>query len=365
MVDQSVECLIVTEPLSYFYFTGHKSASASNKRPTILILPLESDPVQISWETERMWLQIDKTDFLTWISDVRSYPDIPFSKESPVDWGIKSVLEEKGVSEARVAIELGDNTFLRLPVNDFEKLKRDLPKAKFIDSGPITWSCRMIKSDWEIQMMENACEIGGKAWSKCISELGEGMTQNEIMSSLREYCEEGGGDYKSTYGFAKGATGSSGSFRKGDVLYLDGGCTYSQYMMDITRRVVFGPPNERQAYEHRVAWDTFQRMVDAIKPGVKVCELFNIAQIELKKAGVRSYSDHPAKRIGHGIGLESEPPSVNGVDETPLEENMVLTPEPKFFSVDGLVQSEQQVVVTKNGYRIISPQPDSRLFVVE
>ena len=56
---------------------------------------------------------------------------------------------------------------------------------------------------------------------------------------------------------------------------------------------------------------------------------------------------------------------MSAVDETLLAEGMVLTPEPKLESVDGLVNPEEQVAVTATGCRLLSDDTGGRLIVIE
>jgi Xaa-Pro aminopeptidase len=108
--------------------------------------------------------------------------------------------------------------------------------------------------------------------------------------------------------------------------------------MDFARRAVFGQPSRRQLAEHDGMWGILNEIIDRMTPGVPVRELFEYSQRRIAQhTEWRNYSDHPSKRIGHGIGLENEPPSISGTDDTILEARMALTPEPKIESVDGLV----------------------------
>src|ERR1700733_2122095 len=108
----------------------------------------------------------------------------------------------------------------------------------------------MIKSAWEIDCSRQACAIGGAAWKRCLDQLRPGVTAAEIQKTILGYYHEGGADLTSEPPMALGATGSGGTFQKGDILYLDGGCSYMGYRMDFTRRAVFGKPSERQRQEH-------------------------------------------------------------------------------------------------------------------
>ena len=252
-----------------------------------------------------------------------------------------------------------------MPLNDFFLLREQLPKARFVDSGPVTWGCRMIKSEWEIGCSRKACEIGGAAWKRCLEELRPGIAALEIQQRILGYYRDGGADLACEPPLVLGATGPGGTFLKGDVLYLDGGCSYMGYRMDFTRRAVFGPPSERQRQEHDGMWDILFKVMDRMKPGVATKEIFAYSQSLLAKTPWRNYSDDPAKRIGHGIGLETEPPSINAFDPHLLQEGMVVTPEPKIESVDGLVNPEEHVVIRKSGCEILSTTPDWHLRIVQ
>lgn len=357
------DALVVTDPVSYHYFSGHRAPSHLG-RPSLLMLPLEGDPVLITMWVQQFFAQLDGRDFPSWIEDRRFYVEVPFAPP-PTDWGLTEALREKGLAEATIGIELGQHTRLGIPVDDLARLRRDLPHARFVDSGPIVWSCRMIKSEWELGVIRRACVAGGRAWQRCIERLQVGITAREVARMVAlAYADEGASPMFS--GFARGARGLDDTFEPGDVLYLDGGCLFDGYYTDFTRRVVFGTPSARQREEHRIALELQGAMLDQIRPGVAVRELFAVANAEIERAGLaeRSYSDHPAKRLGHGIGLEQgEPPSINGVDQTTLRAGMVLTVEPKFLSEDGLVNPDDQVVVTANGCEILSTVPTRDLHV--
>jgi Xaa-Pro aminopeptidase len=134
--------------------------------------------------------------------------------------------------------------------------------------------------------------------------------------------------------------------------------------MDFTRRAVFGPPNDRQRREHDGMWEILIKVMEQMKPGVTQAEIFEYSQSLLAKTDFVNYSDHPAKRIGHGIGLETEPPSMNPFDPNPLQVCMTLTPEPKIESVDGLVNPEEHVAIREHGCEILSTNPGWELFEV-
>ena len=222
----------------------------------------------------------------------------------------------------------------------------------------------MIKSDWEIAASKKACDIGGRAWMRCLDELRIGISVEQVKRKIQQYYLEEGADLDSAEVMALGATGPNGTFQKGDILYLDVGPAYLGYRMDYARRAVFGKPSRRQEDEHNLMWDILFKVMDEMRPGVQVRDIFEYSQSLVNKTGLRNYSDHPAKRIGHGIGLESEPPSINAFDTRVLQKGMILTPEPKIETVEGLLNPEEQIVITDAGFEQISTIPEGKLFVV-
>lgn len=363
MREQRIDGLIVTEPITYQYFTGHRAPGHAG-RPSVFVLPLDGDPAVITMWVQKMFHELDGVPFPTWVADRRFYTEFPFDAARPTDWGIADVCRARGIADGTLAIELGEWTKLGIPVADYERLKSDLPSARFVDAGQVTWGCRMIKSEWEIVQMRTACELSGRAWAQVLPELKIGDTARTIARKIALAYDELGGAMQFA-GFARGARGDRGAFQAGDILYLDGGGTFGGYPTDFTRRAVFGEPSPRQLEEHRVALEVQQTMLDATRPGVTTAELFAVGVAAIDSAGLDNYSDEPAKRTGHGIGLEmGEPPSISGADATVLAAGMTLTVEPKFYSGDGLVNPDDMVVVTESGYDLLSTIPSRELHVV-
>src|SRR5690606_4814127 len=323
------------------------------------------EPAMISWSGPGMFARLYNRDYPSWVQDRHIYPDVPFSSDARVDWGIREILVQRGLGNGRLAIELGRETWLGMPIVDFERLKEDVPDATFVDNGPVVWHCRLIKSEWEIGCLRTACEIGGRAWDKTFDEVAVGDSIASVQKSILGHYMNEGADLTSGPPMVLGATGEGNTFRQGDVLYLDGGPAHQGYRMDYTRRGVFGQPSARQQEEHDGMWEIMFEVIERMKPGVAVRELFEYSQKRLsQRPEWKNYSTHPALRIGHGIGLENEPPSMSGTDDTVLQEGMVLTPEPKIESIEGLVNPEEQVVIRKNGAELLSDSSDYRLRVI-
>ncbi len=261
MRERGIDCLIVTDPVNYSYFTGHRTALSMRSRPAIFILPLEAAPALIVWSGPEMFARLYKQSFPSWVDDRRIYPEVPFTASPRVDWGVAEILNERRLQIATLGIELGRDVWLGIAVDDYEALKESLPKARFVDSSRVIWGCRMIKSEWEISCMRKACEIGGRAWQRMFEELKPGVSPGAIQRKVLDYYYDEGADITSEPPMVLGGTGPNRSFQKGDVLYIDGGANYLGYKMDYARRAVFGPPSERQKSEHDGMWDILHGII--------------------------------------------------------------------------------------------------------
>ena len=197
------------------------------------------------------------------------------------------------------------------------------------------------------------------------AELKAGMTGLDITRRVVKNYIDLGADLDSGPPIALGATGPGGSFQKGDILYLDGGCSVDGYKMDFTRRAVFGLPSERQTAEHYGMWEILGKVMDRMKPGVATREIFEFSQGLMAKTKWVNYSSHPSLRIGHGIGINVEPPYLNAFDKWILQPGMSITPEPKIETVEGLLNPEEHVIVREGGVEVLSTDPGNDLLVIE
>jgi len=364
MRQHGMDGLIVTDPTSFYYYTGQKIGKESIGRPSIFVLPLDGAPAVIDWSGPGTFSRLYGRPYPNWVEDRRIYPEYPFNFEESIDWGLQDVLRERGLHHSVLGIELGNDPRLNLGVQDFRRLVSDLPHVRWVDSAAVVWACRMIKSEWEIDKLKAACSLGANAWRRCLDALHVGISQSDIQRRIMGHYAELGADIDSAAPLVLGATGPGGTFQQGDILYLDGGCSVNGYRMDYTRRAVFGPPSDRQLSEHNGMWELLHEVMDRIRPGVASAEIFEYSQSLLARTSWTNYSDHPAKRIGHGIGLVNEPPYINAYDPYVIQEGMSLTPEPKIETVEGLLNAEEHVIVRAHGCEIISGELDWHLHVV-
>ena len=144
MEKNNIDILLLTTPHNFRYFSGLDSYFwESPTRPWFLLIPQNSDPIALVPSIGQTALE------KTWLKNIKTW-----SSPNPKDEGITllkdtilNLLPNNGI----VGCELGHESHLRMSINDFDMLRKDLSKIEFINASNIIWELRMIKSHNEIK----------------------------------------------------------------------------------------------------------------------------------------------------------------------------------------------------------------------
>ena len=152
----------------------------------------------------------------------------------------------------------------------------------------------------------------------------------------------------------------------GDAVVLDFGGVYDGYCVDLTRTASVGPPGPDLERCHRAVLDAVEAALAVIRPGRLASAVDEAARQALARHGLEGAFGHST---GHGLGLEvHEEPRVGrpvgGVPPAVLEPGMAFTVEPGVY-LPGLcgVRVEDDVVVTPDGYELLTDAPRSLIVV--
>ena len=350
MEKERLDALFITEPLNYNYFGG-ASPSFSYARWTIVVFPKDGKPTLIAHQFVE-----ESTRRETWIENIKIYKSLA---EAPMD-EIKQVFKEHGLTKGKVGTELGYEQRYGMSYNDFLKLKKTLPQVKFVDASSTFWKLRMIKSEAEAALLRKSCEVTSQAYEECFETIEEGMTEKEVEKTFlsamanrgatRPWCFINSSPIN--YPVISGAP-TIQKLKKGNTVWIDGGCNYGGYWSDFCRVGSVGKASEKQRKMHETTLKLTHLCIDMIKPRVKVAEIAKVCEKEAKKMGVEL--TFRAGRYGHGIGLMlTEPPHIATYDRTVLEPGMTITIEPGFVTNYGVFQNEENILVTQKGHEILS-----------
>ena len=151
--------------------------------------------------------------------------------------------------------------------------------------------------------------------------------------------------------------------REGDLVVLDTGTTCDGYTADESRTFVIGQATREQRALLRVARAAQEVVLELVRAGVSVAELYAAAESVVDEGAPPFFSSGTLALpgfVGHGIGLElDEPPVLWPRDESTLREGMVLAVEVE-VSAPGrglMAKLEDTVVVGSGGCECLTQAP--------
>jgi Xaa-Pro aminopeptidase len=360
MAADGFDALFVTAPKNYIYFTGHESDQITDQkiRPFVFLLPLEGDPLCFVAEFETK--NLSRT---TWLGD-RARTFGLFKHNDAIADGLR----EAGLESARIGCELGREQHLGMAYLDFVALQAQLPRARFEDASAAVLAARATKSPLEIERIAEAARITAQGIAQVLPQLEEGMTDVEIRRRMRlAILSLGAENVPSVHvtigrDFVAEVTGH-GEIRRGDTVTVDISAEVEGYMSDVTRTVVFGEASDdqRDMYEFSVGLN--HACFEAVRPGATCADVAVRCQEELARSGRAGRKS--VGRIGHGIGIDYlEYPSLTATEDVVLETGMTFACNPNFMTDYGFFNIEENLVVTDDGFELLSHPLGSRTLEV-
>lgn len=243
----------------------------------------------------------------------------------------------------------------------YRRLKKALPKAKFVDVAPAVLEARMIKDEREVASIAKAAEIGSRVAEKIPGWLRKGVKESEVaaeMAYLGGRLGAQGNSFDTIAAFGENAaephyTDLSRTLRRDEFTLFDFGFRYNRYCSDITRTFFFGRPRpkDRRMYETvRRAQDV---ALDLVRPGAVGKEVHRAAEKVIDATEFKGTFIHG---LGHGLGLAvHDGGGLNGKSTLELKPGMVVTVEPGvYLRGHGGVRIEDDVLITPRGHRMLT-----------
>ena len=358
MREKGLRALLVGTGTNLAYFTGYPSPAKSVPRPFFALLPLEGDPVFFVHSGRRY-----EAERFSWIRDVRDYKEL---SRVPAEL-IREAFGERGLLGRKVGMELGFEQSLDFSILEFERLKSAFGDTSLADASDILWRLRWVKSENEIACLRRACWLTAEAYRATFASVREGMLESAVYQTMKRHLEEAaGGDIflvitsgEGNYDLATKPP-EDRPLRRGDLVWLDAGCTVSGYWSDFSRGGIVGEPSPEQEHAQEIVHAITMQAVAMARPGVAASSIARFCERKLDEAclPITSRISGLAGRVGHGVGLDiTEPPHLGEHDDTPLEPGMSLTLEPGVATRYGTFHIEENVVVREDGCEILSECP--------
>jgi Xaa-Pro dipeptidase len=250
----------------------------------------------------------------------------------------------------------------------FASSARQVLAPRSVVSGlEVVRSARMVKTERELALLEQANVITKRCLSLVATMVREGMTEAELRALMVGAQTAAGLRapwalvlFGPNASFPHG-TGQGRRLRPGELILIDTGGELHGYQSDISRTFGFG----RVSDEGRRVFDTVLAAQRAafqhLRPGVACERADHAARAVIEAAGFGAGYRSFTHRLGHGIGLEAheEPYLVKG-NRLELRAGMTMSNEPGIYLPGKLgVRIEDIVAISAEGYRLFGPGVES------
>lgn len=274
--------------------------------------------------------------------------------------------------------------------------------AELASIEPIVHEMRLFKSAAELKLMRYAAQISAEAHVKAMQLCVAGKYEYQVEADIVHHFMQSGlrnVAYPSIVAGGKNActlhyTENSDKLKNGDLLLIDAGAECDHYAADITRTFpISGKFSEPQALLYQLVLDAQFAAIEQIRPNVP-WNAAHDASVEVLTKGLvklgllkgtvskliknEKYKQFYMHRIGHWLGMDVHDVGDYKIHQEwrLLQAGMVLTVEPGLYipedckSVDkkwrGIgIRIEDDVLVTKNGYEILTHEVPKTITEIE
>jgi len=275
---------------------------------------------------------------------------------------IANYLHEIGSDNRRVAVEY---------VNPSITLALAQQGLEVLDGVNISENARVIKSDDEIRCMKWAIAVAELGISKLKQALKPGVSELQLWGLINYTNIANDGDWHDGRMLASGSRinpwlqeASPRKIESGDLVGFDTDMVGPYgYFADISRTFHCGPakPTKRQKEVYQLAAAEIEHNLTLVKPGMSFLE-FQRQAFPVPE----EYRENAYTCLVHAVGMCDEYPRINppyrGINpyDGEIEKGMVLCIE-SYMGAEGEtgvgVKLEQQVLVTGDGYELLSNYP--------
>ena len=356
----------------FYYLTGIEEAGAilvmmGPTKRTFLFALRRSEPM-IRAEGPGIW-QVDKREEVYGLTRVQPIEEF-LSMLSFIPPGVKKLYMLTGsqgnVQSGREELDFYESLELAQSITGgvpeskraVSVVQQMVPHLALNALDPLLDEMRWVKTPYEIELMKKSAEIGAEGVKEAMKGTRPGMYEYELEAAARYvYTKRGArGDAFSPI-VASGPntltlhySANNRQMMDGEVVYMDYGADYDYYNSDITRTwPVSGRFTPEQEKMYRCILEARDAIIAAMKPGVTIPELQDVAEGVYKKHGFDKEFQAVGRYIGHTIGISTH-------DVSPRDRNRPLVAG-VVFNVEPLIETpgkihmrlEDTVLVTPTG----------------
>ena len=284
-----------------------------------------------------------------------------------------------------------------LPADQFYRYKEAFPGYEFVNLSSIILEQRKRKDASEIARIKKACEAIHAGHNAVLVTLREGITELELAAAVENahrlaghegiffirqpdfFMSRGpissGPNLFKISGVVYTITGvglspsvpagpSRRSMSRGDLVIVDIPTLVDGYHADQTRSYILGKADKKTEALYGHLKEIADYLVQAIKPGLKCREIYQMAikkskELKVADAFLNFGKGKKSHMIGHGIGLElNEPPILSLYDDSEVSDGEVVALDMHMMDENvGVVKLEDMILIKDDGNELLTKSP--------
>lgn len=357
----------------FYYLTGVEEAGAilvmmGPTKRTFLFAPRRSEPM-IRAEGPGIW-QLEKREEVYGLTRVQPIEEF-FSMLSFMPTGVKKLYLVAGsqgnVQNAREELDFYESLEISQSIfggtseskRAVSMIQQMVPQLTFQPLNPLLDEMRWVKTPYEIELIKKSSQIAAEGVKEAMKGTRPGMYEYELEAAARYvYTKLGarGDAFRPIVASGPNTmtlhySANNRQMKDGEVVYMDYGADYEYYTSDITRTwPVSGRFTPEQEKMYRCILEARDAIIAAMKPGVTINQLKDVADAVYKKHGFGKEFQALGRYIGHTIGISTH--DVDPRDNNrPLVAGVVYNVEPLLEIPDKKIHMrlEDTVLVTPTG----------------
>jgi len=362
IVSRELNALYLTNSNRIFYATGYHYIAT---RPQGCLIPAEGDLMLF---LPRMEEQRVKEKW-AWLKDVVVYPEYPVkNRPNEVIDLLVNAFKKRKLDDKKIGVD--GPALLSVPDFPIPSLNDKLHRAEIIYAGNIIDDMRIVKSEGELALIEEAAKWSNLAHTLLQEYIKPGVSEIEASSRASHEATVAmlktlGSDYE-PLGLMWNTTRArfkagrrtvyphgyltNRKVKVGDILVTSASARVGGYHNHLERTMFVGEPSTKEKKYFNLMLKAQDAAFESFKPGAKASDVHLAVTKTIRDEG---YDPDilMLHRTGRGMGLDGyEPPTLIDGDDTLLRKGMVFHVEPAIYLDECCFRHCDSICVTDKNY---------------
>jgi len=253
----------------------------------------------------------------------------------------------------------------------YSYITKHLPSTKFEEATDLVDEIKVIKSEEEIQLIKETCEIQDKVFEYILTRIQPGKTDHQVCAEVTYKCRELGGTRSNIMGVSapagKAATLMPVPFdnrtvEEGDQfnLLIEANGP-SGFWAEVQRVICLGKIPAELEDQFEICKQAQQASLAVLKPGVAASHVLAVNNDFMKSRGLSVET----RIYAHGMGYDMvERPAITGEETMILKAGMNIAVHPAVVSGKAAAHVCENFIITESGAPICLHKTPQKLFSI-